>query len=200
MKNKFIKHKIAFLAMVIFLSLGFSACSTSKQNTNNANVASNNVTTDRRPDFGQPERLPDVRGIVKSVSGNEATILEVEASRGTASSTQTTTEKAATSLTGEMAIPTGSGQGGGFMGGGGRLADDSSRSDMLERLKEMSTGESKILIPVGIRMLKADTSSDDGKREMLEANLSDVTADKTLTIWLDQSITDKKVAEFVLIN
>ena len=35
---------------------------------------------------------------------------------------------------------------------------------------------------------------------MIEASLSDITPDKSITIWLNSDVTDKKVAEFVLIN
>ncbi|MDD2680617.1 MAG: hypothetical protein PHE20_00770 [Patescibacteria group bacterium] len=200
MKNKFIKQKIAFFAISLFFVLTISACSVSQQSTSNSNASENNASAVRRPDFGQPDRTADTRGIVKTIVGNEATILEVamNSGRGTASSTNPTAEKPAVSLAGgSTGAPTGRGEGG-FMGGGGP-GDVSARSDMLANLKEMSTGEAKVIIPVGIRMLKSDSASD-GKREMIEANLSDITADKTLTIWLDQSISDRKVAEFVLIN
>jgi len=85
---------------------------------------------------------------------------------------------------------------------GGQDSDSSdSRAKMMDALKEMSTGEEKITIPVGIKMLKSSTSTDDsGKKEMVEATLSDLTADKMITVWLNASVTDKKVAEFVLIN
>jgi hypothetical protein len=89
-------------------------------------------------------------------------------------------------------------EGGQFGGPGG--GTDSSRAEMLEKIKEMSTGEDKIIIPVGIRMLKFDSSSDNKQREAIEAVLSDVSADKTITVWLNHDIKDKKVAEFVLIN
>ena len=48
-------------------------------------------------------------------------------------------------------------------------------------------------------MLKA---SDEGGRnpEMLEASLSDINTDASITVWLNTSITDSKVAEFVIIN
>jgi hypothetical protein len=84
------------------------------------------------------------------------------------------------------------------MGGPGGAQDENSRATMLAELKKISTGEEKVIIPVGIKMLKS--SANGTKREMVEANLSDITNDKMITIWLNQSVTDKKVAEFVLIN
>jgi hypothetical protein len=49
-------------------------------------------------------------------------------------------------------------------------------------------------------MLKSSVNADTNKREMVEATLADITADKFITIWLNTSVTDKKVADFILIN
>ena len=64
----------------------------------------------------------------------------------------------------------------------------------------MSTGEEKVIIPVGIQMLKADPNNTGKQRTMVEATISYITADKMVTIWLDATVTDKKVASFVMIN
>ena len=77
----------------------------------------------------------------------------------------------------------------------------------------MSTGEEKIIIPVGIKMMKSSSNASTGKREMVEATLADITTDKTLMIWLNANIaasttatgtstatSDRKIADFVLIN
>jgi hypothetical protein len=175
---------------------------TSKQNNDSLRPSRTN-----RPDFGQPDRAADVRGLVKSIVGNEVDVLKVDMpGRQASSTTATGTDKidkgASVSLTATGA-PTGGRGGMGFAGGPGgpsgageQTAD--SRAKMLEALKAMSSGEEKVVIPVGIKMLKS--SSENGSREMVEANLSDITADKMITVWLNQSVTDKKVAEFVLIN
>lgn len=189
--------KIIFLVFSFLILISLSACSSG----NTANTTANVNTSDsanRRPDFGQPERQADIRGIVKSIVGNEVTILEIEmgSGRGQASSTEGTINRPTVSLTGETSGPPAGGRGMGM--GGGPDSANTDRSEMLARLKEMSTGEVKVTIPVGIRMLKS--SSNNNQREMLEANLSDISADKNLMIWLDPSISDRKVAEFVLIN
>ena len=62
----------------------------------------------------------------------------------------------------------------------------------------MSAGEEKIIIPVGIKMLKKDNEKEDEK--MVEATLDDISRDKMLMIWIDKDITDKNVANFVIIN
>jgi hypothetical protein len=166
----------------------------------------------RQPDFGQPDRQPDVRGVVKSIVGNEITILKIDLPSRNSSSTPDNTatkEKTAVNLTGSAPMA------GGPSGMGGRPGEDNTdtRAQMLAKLKAMSTGEEKIIIPIGIQMLKFDTTS--GQREPVEATLADITADKNITIWTSSapasvmasttatttsSNSGKKIAEFVLIN
>jgi len=68
---------------------------------------------------------------------------------------------------------------------------------MLDKMKEMSTGEEKILIPVGIQMLKANPEEIGNP---LEANLSDIKDSSMLKIWLNEDVKDRKVASFVFIG
>jgi len=209
--------KVFFIFVVILAPLlVLTACA---KNTAVSGQQKNQVaeqTSNRRlrqPDFGQPERQPDIRGIVKSILSNEVTVLKIDRPgfNGRASSTATasepgsgtnssTTRNAASfSLSGA----TGPGAGRGMMPGGpgGHGPEEQTtetRAQLLAKLKEMSTGEEKIIIPVGIKMLKMEIS---GKtRTTVEASLADISADKSLTIWLNAGVTDKKVAEFVLIN
>lgn len=161
----------------------------------------------RMPDFGQPQRQPDIRGLVKSIVGNEATVLKIDMGQRQASSTPemgtSTKEGAALSFGNPNSpggrMPAGGPGGPGGFGGPGEQTENS-RVKMLEELKKISTGEEKIILPVGIQMLKSSRNDETKKMEMVEASLSDITADKTVTIWLNAQITDKKVAEFVLIN
>ncbi|MFA6416814.1 MAG: hypothetical protein WCW61_01330 [Patescibacteria group bacterium] len=214
------KKKLAFSSVLLLFLFVLTACGqTNKDNsqTNSATATDKNSDSLRpsrtnRPDFGQPDRESDVRGLVKSILGNEVDVLKVDMPGRQASSTEAantenvkTQREAGVSLTTTgvpAGVPAGGGAGmgmgmGGGPGGPGEQTADS-RAQMLETLKAMSSGEEKIIIPVGIKMLKS--GSENGSREMVEANLSDITADKMITIWLNQSVTDKKVAEFVLIN
>ena len=104
----------------------------------------------------------------------------------------------------------GSRSGGGFMmggPGGPGGASETDRAAMLKQLEAMSSGSETVTIPVGIRMLKPDTANakdaTTGGREinmnMIEASLSDIQAEKMLSVWLDESVTDRKVASFVLV-
>jgi hypothetical protein len=219
------KKALALSSILLFSVVILTGCGQTQKSSNQANDNQATGTTskqnndslrpsrDNRPDFGQPDREADVRGLVKSIVGNEVDVLKVEMPGRQASSTAAAnTENAnvqrevGASLT-TTGVPTGvpagggagMGMGGGPGGAGGPGEQDAdSRAKMLETLKAMSSGEDKIVIPVGIKMLKS--SSGNGSREMIEANLSDITADKMITIWLNQSVTNKKVAEFVLIN
>lgn len=209
-------RKLTFFAAGLALLLLATACSkTTNPVTPNNGSATNpgpaspdskgNVgvgrTGMRRPDYGQPQRPADISGIIKSVVGNEVTVLKI-ANQRRASSTPDKVQTGANASSGTRFSLSAGGQSGGgramggFGGPGGGQGTD--RAAMLEQLKKMSTGEEKLIIPVGIKMLKSSTN--EGKREMVEATLADITADKSLTVWLNAAVTDKKVAEFVLIN
>lgn len=218
--KKVIIASTSFLALLLVLS----GCAKSSQNANQAvQKNSNKPGQMRQPDFGQPNRQPDVRGIVKTIVGNEVVVLKIEMPNSGASSTPNQAQ-GETNGTAAPSINITGGQGGGMMGAGGSGGGpggpgggpggpggqtSDSRAQMLERLKEMSTGEEKIIIPVGIQMLKIDTS--DNERTMVEATLADITVDKNITIWTATSTAstatgtttnavERKIAEFVLIN
>lgn len=157
----------------------------------------------RMPDFGQPESDANLSGLVRSIVGNEVTILKIERpqfnrEKGTEQGTETTSEDKQ-----RTALSFGGASGGtrpesGMMGR--RQSGDSDNSSMLEMLKEMSPGEEKVIIPVGIQMLKREETSERGTPNMIAATLEDIKQDSMLMIWLDDSINDRKVAKFVVIN
>ena len=167
------------------------------------------------PDFGQPDKQADISGLVKTITGNQVTIIKIDRpNRGQASSTPANGmngpannqnrngNNLGRALSGEA------GGGGRFMGGAGGQRPDGQNADnrtaMLEQIKKMSTGEVIVTIPVGIKMLKPDTAASGREPSMVEATLADIAADKMINIWTDESAsnastTDKKVASFVLI-
>jgi len=216
--------KKLFFASISFLALSLvlTGCAKSSQTADNQAGPDNGRPGQmRQPDFGQPDRMPDIRGIVKSIVGNEVTVLKIDMPTGgrTASSTPKQDQagvagaasKNAVSLVGASGVPNGVPGGGRMMGGVGGPGEQTTetRAQMLAKLKEMSTGEEKIIIPVGIRMLKMDVSGNN--RTMVEATLADITADKNITVWVSAdasasatasttAVASRKVAEFVLIN
>lgn len=200
--------KLAILAFLLSAAFALSACGS----TDAANPIGRGPGMDRRPDFGQPDREADVSGIVKSISGNSVTVLKIDrpaSGRMGSSTNEVAGEGTATRQgSGNMMLGPGGrtgGQGGGtrFVAGGrpGGEDNEESRAAMLARLKEMSSGEETVTIPVGIQMLKPDTTAPTDQRPtMIEATLTDITADKMITVWLDGSVTDRKVASFVMIT
>ena len=219
------KKRFFWLALVCVMPLVLSACSSQLPNSQDTQSSNQDGQFDenknsvpgnfRQPDFGQPEREADIRGVVKSIVGNEVVVLKMDMNarqglRGT--STTESLGEANQSPTISLTGMANSGQGGrkmaggpGGMTGGGpggeRGVNSADRASMLEALKEMSAGEETLIIPVGIQMLKNDTTSTDSrKREMVAATLEDVKADKMITIWLNESISDRQVAEFIMIN
>lgn len=206
--------KAIFFTGIFFILTGvllLSGCSKSQDNTSAVN---NTSRLNRRPDFGQPERQADVNGLVKSVTGSEVTILKMDrAQRDTAADSEAGTEGSTDSgqRPANLGATLNGGTTGGPAGGGRRMGgfgnggppdewDEDSRTAMLEQIKAMSSGEETVTIPVGIQMLKPDTTAGSGQPEMLEATLADITADKMIQVWLDESVADRKIASFVLIT
>jgi hypothetical protein len=216
--------KKILIAAVSFLTLSLVLTGCAKSSSTAKTAGTNDTNKPgrmRQPDFGQPDRAPDVRGLVKSVVGNEVTVLKIDMPAGGFQASSTSEQKSNTDKNSTRSAVSLTGSAGGRMmaggpGGAGGPGEQTteSRAQMLAKLKELSTGEEKIIIPVGIQMLKMDTS--DGKRTMVEATLADITADKNLTIWLSSGASagniasstasttavtaERKIAEFVLIN
>jgi hypothetical protein len=196
-KNKTMK-KIIFLSIFLLSgSILLSGCTDKTVDSSGDQVRRGDMS---RPDFGQPDRPADLRGLVKSVVGNEVTILKIERPQeGEEGEFQRTgddngEERAASfgGITGGR-IP---GMGGGIRGGSG--GGDRDEDAMIEMMKSRSSGEEKILVPVGIQMLAPESS--EIKAEMIEANIADIKNDKMIQIWLNEDVNDRNIAEFVLIT
>lgn len=205
MKNS---GKISLILAVLFF---LSACSGDNQGqaSNDAVSGRDSGFTRRMPDFGQPDAPADIRGLVSGIVGNEATVLKIERPQadgqdgfnGITENNRPDEEKAqALSLSGNTSgrVPGGVGRGG-FGSGARPEADSDMQAQMLERMKTMASGEEKVLIPVGIKMLKRDSESDTKEPTMIEASLEDVKENTMLQIWFNKDVVDRRVAEFVLV-
>jgi len=167
------------------------------QNSNGQDGSDRISEKHRFPDFERPEEAPNFSGIVKTIVGNEVTVLKIERKIFNENSDENKDverdEKSGREdmTTEKRPVP----RMGGGAGMGGQLNTGDEDSDQrLDMLKKLSTGEEKITIPVGIKMLK----NEDGK--MIEASLDDITKDKMLTIWTDKDITNRNIANFVIIK
>ena len=195
--------KMTILAIFVVALVTLTACSTSQ--TDNTKV-SNNPENDRkgdfrRPDFGQPKETPDIQGLVSAIVGNEVTILKIEKPRFNEEDKnidEDNNSKVEKSIT--MSGSSMPGIKGQKMGGDKQNMDEDAEAQRLEKIKEMTVGEETVLIPVGIQMLKPDTASDAERNTMVEASLENIEKDTMVQIWLNENITDRKIAKFVLIT
>jgi len=188
------------LILLVVFSFVLSGCSS---NSNVDKSVNDDVNSSKeRTNFESPEDKADIVGIVESITGNEVVILKIEMGDPSQNLPENAeSEKKSTETEGKTLSLTGTGTMGGPGGGmGGKRPegsfDENSRSEMLEKIKEMSNGSETVLIPVGIKMLKTDSET----RAMVEANLTDVVVDQMINIWLNDEITDRKIAEFVIIK
>lgn len=196
--------KISFLIMLGCLAvIVLSGCQKDSQD----GTADTNQSAEAS--FTRPEERADISGLVKSVVGNEVTILKMDRPErtndeaGNAANGQIEDQAPVASLGG--ATTAGPGAGGGRPGvdaprdgqGGGEGFDS---EKMLEMIRQNSTGEEKVIVPVGIQMLKGGSgNAGEGAGEQ-EANLSDIKANSMIMIWLDSTVTDRQVAKFVVVG
>ena len=184
------KKVITMSLLLIFILAGCTG-----QNNNEQEEDINILRQNRIPGFEKPEERQTFSGIVKTIIGNEVTILEINrpGDLKEESDEDENTEKSENTRENQSGSSSGFSRGMGGMGGQlntGTVDVD----EKIEMLKSMSIGEKKIIIPVGIKMLKNEEGT------MIEATLEDVTRDKMLQIWIDKTITDKNIANFVIIN
>jgi hypothetical protein len=179
------KKVIMISLLFVFILAGCTGQSNNEPEENN-----NILRQNRIPGFERPEEKQDFSGIVKTTTGNEVTILKIERPGDLR---EENIENDENSKENEPRSSSGFGRGMGSMGGQLNTGTVDA-NERIMMLKNMSTGEEKIIIPVGIKMLK----NEDGT--MVEATLEDVTRDKMLQIWIDKTITDRNIANFIIIN
>ncbi|MCK5061102.1 hypothetical protein KAR28_00970 [Candidatus Parcubacteria bacterium] len=185
------KKAITACLLLVFVLAGCIGQTNDKQNEGSETTLGRN----RMPDFGQPEEPAEIRGLVKTITGNEVTILKIARPQMDEDNNHEEDEGDESDRT-QRPVSGFSGHGTGMgMGIGTRQNTGASDSDeRLAMLKSMSAGEEKVIIPVGIKMLKNEEG------EMVEATLNDVKKDRMLMVWTDETITDRNIANFVIIN
>jgi hypothetical protein len=75
--------------------------------------------------------------------------------------------------------------------------DETARTALKEEINSATLWEVKLTIPVWIAMTKKTASWPDAPT--LEASLADIKNWQYISVWLDLSVSDRKVAEFVKI-
>jgi hypothetical protein len=183
-------RKISLILLGIALVFSLTACGSKQTSVPN--------DFDRRiPDFGQPESDASLSGIVSEIIGNEVIVLKIERPD---MSEEVDVVRRKSPDEEEKTTGIGMGMPPGMRGGSGRFNQASDDTSLAEMMKEMSSGEEKVIIPVGIQMLKKEETGERGMPNMIAATLEDVKTNSMLMIWLDESITDRNVAKFVVIN
>jgi hypothetical protein len=232
MKKKFLLSVFLGLALIIFsgcasqnVATNQAAETTADQATDSSAKTSADATTASTA-FTAPDRMPEITGIIKSITGNQIVVAELNlqnmggqggqtaqtGTNGDAAGTDKTTSKvdltsafSGTSASGGQGGPQGGGTppsggpGGGPDGsssGTTGSGDTTTQDSMTKKLLAMSTSSKDVLVPVGIQMTKRGTPGQAGT----EASLSDLKAGSMVTIWTDQTVADRNVAEFVSVN
>lgn len=156
----------------IFLAiLAVSLLNSCSSNTDTTTTLTTNTTTIIS---SQPDRKIDIYGKVISMEWNEITLLEVDTSKDpTFNMTPEEKKKYMTSL------------------------DEATRMALKAEINSATLWEIKLTIPVWIAMTKKTAQWTDAP--LVEASLADVKIWWYLSVWLNQEITDKKIADFVKI-
>jgi len=155
------------IIFVLLLATTLLASCTSDTTTQTTDTTNQTATVS-----AQPERKLDIYGKVVSQEWNEITLLQVDTSKDpTFTMTPEEKKKYMTSL------------------------DEAARMALKEQINSATLWEVKITIPVWIAMTKKSAQWTDAPT--LEASLADVKVWWYLSIWLNQDITDKKIADFV---
>ena len=192
---KRISFIIASLAFVFFVT----GCGNNTSVNGDSESTTTNNKTGQFQDPNMPERNVDISGVVKSMVGNEVTVTQIDMEKIREKMMESRQASGDTNTNPTVSVGTrgtGMGPGGGMMGGGippgeANSEEATARNEMMAELtKEYSLGDVKVIIPVGIAMNKRGEAS----------SLADVIVGSNLSIWLNTSVTDKKVAEYVSIR
>lgn len=178
MKKKILIVSILLLAVVIL-----SGCSSTEISQTNSLVGENEAN------ISFPTTKADVGGMIKSIVGNqvEIAIIDMPERDGDQSNKDNTGDEA--NLT--TAFGGGTDMSRGMGGGGGEGNDrDSMATEMMVNSKESVS----VIVPVGILMTKIVEG------EEQSVIFSDLEVGTMLSVWLDESVIDRKVAKFLSIR
>jgi len=191
--------KKAIIFAVFILSLfGLSACT--GQSSDNNEIKNTQNTGDIN--IQRPERTSDIAGVIRSINGNEmlVALMNRSAQSEVDPNTEESDSKSSADLSSALSRTSGGMRPGG--GGGTGAGSDMSEADRLAMILEKSEENVKVLVPVGIAMIKGGAmgAMDEEEAEVEVASFSDLVAGKTVNVWLDQAHEDRKVAEFISVR
>lgn len=211
-RYQIIMNNYSFVLIALFSIFLLPGCGTADANTASAQPQDEVLAVQR------PEREPDMMGMVSGMVGNQVTLLlfneeDMPMNRamrpeGERDQQDQNRERSATlnpsqalGATGGTMPRMGGGMGTGMRGGQGadgqmvdREAMLAMRNEMLKELKSKSIGTETITIPVGIPIVGGGRP---GAEDQID--FSSIQQDSIITVWLNNEIDDRKVADFVVL-
>jgi len=122
----------------------------------------------------KPDRKAELYGKVVKMEGNLLTIMQVDTSADPTAEMSTEDKRA-------------------YM----QALSEDERMALKEATQSATLGEVRVLVPVGISMSKKTESGPEAPE--VPATLADVAVGAVVSVWVDQSITDRQTAEYVKI-
>lgn len=162
--------------LLVMASLLLFSCSSSVDNTwsSNVNIDTNNEETNSDLTLTQPDRKMDLYWKITWIEWNEITILESDTSKDpTFNMTSEEKKKYMQSL------------------------DETARTELKEQINSSTLWEKKVIVPVWIPIIKKTATWPDSPS--IEASIADFKVWQYVSVWMDTTIEDREVAEFVKI-
>lgn len=164
------------IAPILIVVLAIAAYYIGTSLTNNDPLPTTNIAADEVSVVAQkPERKAEVYGKVIKMEGNLVTISQIDLAADPTAE-MTTEEKQAYK----------------------QSLSEEERMALKEVTQNATLGEVTVMIPVGIPMTKKTAQGPDAPE--VEGTLADVSVGSLLSVWIDTTVSDKKVAEFVKIS
>lgn len=166
------KNKSVFLVIIIGLAIAAYFIGGSMTGTPEVTVD----TTESEMTVAQkPDRKSEIYGKVSKMEGNLLTIVQIDVSADPTAE-MTTAEKQAYK----------------------QALSEEERMALKEASLNATLGEVTVVVPVGIPMTKKASAGPDAPEVL--GTLADISTGSLLSVWLNEEVTDQKVAEFVKIS
>ncbi|MDD2487708.1 MAG: hypothetical protein PHS92_05055 [Candidatus Gracilibacteria bacterium] len=159
--------KKLFIPAFVIVTLLLASCGTSETTNTDIDQIQGSISV-------QPERKVDIYGKVLSVEGNEITLLQIDTSKDPTFNMSPTEKKK-------------------YM----MAMDEAARMALKEEINSATLGEVKIMIPVGIPMIRKTAQGPDAPNA--EASLADIKNGQYISVWLSSESKADKTSEFVKI-
>jgi len=186
------KKKIIFSGLLVLMLLLVSACSKITDESS-SNEVSGDVASDTVGEGVENMGRPDISGIITKITANEITVAEIEMPEKSQSDNSEEDGEERQAIAFGTTQPVGA-PGGGPGGGPGDGSGGGNRDSIIENMNLSEATKVNVIVPVGIAMTMM---GDDGE---VEATISDLESEQMVNIWLNDDVTDRNVADYVVIR